>query len=511
MVASDPTQSTIKLTWTAPGFNACGAGDPTYDIRYSTSEITGANWAQASQANSEPVYAAGSQTMTLGTCQGFNCNAILIGCTKHWFGLKSSVSTVTSGLSNIVNKYTTGAPQTGPQNPTATAGTNKVTLDWQAPSTADLCELTPTNYEIWRGTASDEESLLTTVGNVLTYDDTTGEWGTTYYYKIKVKTSGGTSTFSGEVSAAPESGITVPSAPTLLSVTASDKKNDLSWSAPASDGGAAITSQKIYRGTQSGVLSLVKTFNDGTTTTYSDTGLTNDQVYYYKISAVNSAGEGTKSNEMSGTPFAPSATKCSDGTDFSQCSTNKPSYCANGNLTSNATACGCPAGQTASGNTCVATVTQPTEPTQPTETTQPTEPTTITTPTDGTGLEQPEDFDVLEGKARSAITVAESAIKVAKDDKKDVGNATKLYNEAVTAYNSEQYQTAIDKAKEAADSATQAKLLTAPSAELPITAIVALIVIIAVGGGVVYYYKKIYQPAHQGGGQPEPQTPAQRR
>ena len=41
-----------------------------------------------------------------------------------------------------------------------------------------------TNYQIWRGTASGSEVLLTTVGDVLTYQDTATTKNVRYYYKV---------------------------------------------------------------------------------------------------------------------------------------------------------------------------------------------------------------------------------------------------------------------------------------------------------------------------------------
>jgi len=41
---------------------------------------------------------------------------------------------------------------------------------------------------------------------------------------------------------------------------------------------------------------------------------------------------------------------CSDGTSYSQCSSNKPKYCNNGNLIDKCSVCGCPSGQTCQSN-----------------------------------------------------------------------------------------------------------------------------------------------------------------
>jgi subtilisin len=95
--------------------------------------------------------------------------------------------------------------------------------------------------------------------------------------------------------------VSVPSAPTLNSATAGNASVALAWSAPSSNGGATITSYKIYRGG-----SLLVTV--GNVTSYTDTGLTNGTTYSYRVSAVNSAGEGPQSNQLSATPSDVGAT-----------------------------------------------------------------------------------------------------------------------------------------------------------------------------------------------------------
>ncbi|MEM4292604.1 MAG: right-handed parallel beta-helix repeat-containing protein [Thermoplasmata archaeon] len=93
-----------------------------------------------------------------------------------------------------------------------------------------------------------------------------------------------------------------PSAPRNLQAVAGNQTVRLSWQPPDNDGGSAITNYKVYRGTTSGNLAFLK--DVGNVLTYTDTGLTNGQTYYYQVSAVNGVGEGPRSNEVSATPFS---------------------------------------------------------------------------------------------------------------------------------------------------------------------------------------------------------------
>jgi PKD repeat protein len=111
-------------------------------------------------------------------------------------------------------------------------------------------------------------------------------------------------TASVTITASPIAG-TVPDPPTGLTGTAGNGQVALSWTAPASDGGVAITSYRVYRGTTSGAETLLTSGGCsglGNVTTCTDGGLTNGQTYYYKVSAVNGIGEGGQSNEASATP-----------------------------------------------------------------------------------------------------------------------------------------------------------------------------------------------------------------
>ncbi len=71
----------------------------------------------------------------------------------------------------------------------------------------------------------------------------------------------------------------------------------MQWSAPAWDGGSAVTGYNVYRGTSSGGETLLTQV--GNVTSYTDSTATNGTTYFYKVSAVNSVGEGPLSSELS--------------------------------------------------------------------------------------------------------------------------------------------------------------------------------------------------------------------
>jgi PKD repeat protein len=113
-----------------------------------------------------------------------------------------------------------------------------------------------------------------------------------------------TATSSVTITASPIAGA-VPGAPTGLTAGAGNGQVALSWTAPASNGGVTITSYRVYRGTSPGTETLLTSGGCAglaAVLSCTDSGLTNGQTYYYKVSAVNAIGEGAQSNEASATP-----------------------------------------------------------------------------------------------------------------------------------------------------------------------------------------------------------------
>ncbi len=199
-------------------------------------------------------------------------------------------------------------PPSAPLNLQAIAGDSCVNLSWSPPNMTGGSEII--NYTIYRGITSGTHTLLTTIGNLLVYTDISTVNDQTYFYKVSAINSVGEGTESIEVSATPIDEITIPSAPQNLQATAGDGQVTLTWTAPSSDGGSTIINYMIYRGNTAGGETLLATI--GNVLTYVDTGVINNQTYYYKVSAVNDVGEGAYSNEITATP---STTIDDDSTD----------------------------------------------------------------------------------------------------------------------------------------------------------------------------------------------------
>lgn len=187
-----------------------------------------------------------------------------------------------------------------PQNPAATAGpgAGEIKLTWQGPTGHDTGLV---GYRIYRGTVAGGETLLTSVGGTTTaWTDTGLPNGATRFYKVTADNGAEESPYSTEVSAVTFS---PPGAPRTLSATRGPGIGEiqLSWLAPLADGGTAVTNYKIFRGTTAGGETFLGQV--GNVLTWTDTGLPNGATRFYKVSAVNLAGEGGQSSEANAITF----------------------------------------------------------------------------------------------------------------------------------------------------------------------------------------------------------------
>ena len=173
----------------------------------------------------------------------------------------------------------TDTAATGPTTTTTSTTTTTTTSTTTVPTTTTSTTTTTTVPTTTTSTTSTTTVPTTTTSTTTTAPTTTSTSSTT------------TTTLA-----------TQPSAPQGLSATAANATATLNWSPPADSGSAPVTSYNIYRGTTAGGEATSPIATGLTATTYPDPSLSNYTTYYYEVTAVSSAGEGTRSAEVSARP-----------------------------------------------------------------------------------------------------------------------------------------------------------------------------------------------------------------
>src|SRR5579862_4597554 len=219
-----------------------------------------------------------------------------------------AVNAAGAGASSNTVAATPATTPSAPTGLTPTAGNAQVGLTWTAGAnggsaitdyTVQFSDNGGTSWQTFSHTPSATPSA--TVAGLTN--------GTLYTFQVAEVTAIGTSAFSSTTTATP---VTVPSAPTITAITPTSQQLSVAFTAGAT-GGSAITTYKYstdggtsfltrQTGTTASPLVITTLSTDGTT------ALTNGTSYPVIIRAVNVAGNGASSNQVSASPAtAPSA------------------------------------------------------------------------------------------------------------------------------------------------------------------------------------------------------------
>lgn len=284
--------SFTAASWGNAATNSVTVSEPTYTITYD---------GNGNDAGNVPADTSGQGALTIASNSGGLSKS---GVAFNGWNAKSDGS----GLALAPgSSYTPSADMTlyaiypaansvpgAPTGVTASAGNAQATVSWNAPASNGGAPIT--GYTV---TASSGGTQCTTTG--ATSCVVTGLTnGTDYTFTVTATNGSGTTSAAASASNS-VTPATVPGAPTIGTATAGNAQASVTWTAPADNGGALVTSY-----TATAVEDNTKSCSaNGSTLTCTITGLTNGSAYTFTVTATNSVGTSAASSASNGvTPDA---------------------------------------------------------------------------------------------------------------------------------------------------------------------------------------------------------------
>ena len=293
LIATPNGEAQIDLSWTEPSDDG---GSPITGYRIEVSENADSDWSVLEEN-------------TRSKATSYRHTGLSAGETRHYRAF--AINEWGRSVSSNVAQATTDADEPGPPTDLAAeaSGKTRIDLDWSPPDDDGGAAVTGYRIQFSTNGGAAWSTLRSNTGSTRTrYADTGLDPGTTRHYRVAAINSVGVGEHSNVDSAT--TAPAVPDAPTALTAVANGTSRiDLSWTAPADDGGTDITGYRIEVSGNGTTWRDLRSDTNSDATEYSHTGLEPGTTRHYRVSAISAAGTGEPSDEASATtdPTVPDA------------------------------------------------------------------------------------------------------------------------------------------------------------------------------------------------------------
>jgi RHS repeat-associated protein len=239
-----------------------------------------------------PGGATATSTTTSATVTG------LQPATSYTFTVTASNGLGIGVASSPSSAATTWSVPGAPTGVSATAGNGQANVSWTAPASNGGSAIT--GYTVTPYIGSTAQAPTSAAASATSAIVSGLSNGTAYTFQVTAANVVGSSAPGTSGSVTP---VGAPSAPTGVTATPGNAQAIVSWSAPASNGGSAITGYTVtpYAGSTAGTATNV---GAGITST-SITGLSNGTAYTFQVTASNTVGTSVPATSAAITPVGP--------------------------------------------------------------------------------------------------------------------------------------------------------------------------------------------------------------
>jgi hypothetical protein len=278
------------ITPSAP-FNAVGTvSGNTATLAWSASLFKGYG-----QTPNYLIYDATSNTLLQTITNSSTTSIVPINSSSNLYIIASNNINSINYNSSMVYFTETYLTPNEPRNVSIVSGNNQVTLSWSAPTSNGSSSVT--GYRIEKSVNNINWTVDVSNNSTTSYISSGLSNGLTYYFRIYAINSNGlgmvSSTVSQTLNSVAQQISSVIAIPYHQSV-------DLSWNTPINTG-SDISSYLIESSTNGS--SWTQQSSNTKTTYYTVSGLTNETLYYFRVSSINAAGTSSPSTSVTTTPI----------------------------------------------------------------------------------------------------------------------------------------------------------------------------------------------------------------